>query len=151
MAFKTRRQRRYDILRIAGFLPFEARELSRVPFKVPYMDVLIKERYKRFQEVTRAKWSWAGYERLIRAEYRDKNWQRQARAGRVRDDVWAMLRAFEHAYRAKHPDYESPWQKRRRGWRKFLRQVEDEYLKYPKRMPRVRIRYKPEGGAEIVK
>lgn len=150
MAFKTRRQRRYDILRKSGFLPFEARTMSRVPFRVPYMDVMIKERFKGFDEALAKGVSRTGWEKIIKNFYIGNNWRKRTRLGRMKYDPWQMLRDFESKFRAKHPEYESPWEKRRRSWRDFVNKLEKTYQKYPKGMPEVKLRYKPEGGAEII-
>ena len=151
MAFKTRRQRRYQILRLAGFLPFEARELSRVPFKVPYMDALVKQRHKRYESALGRKLSRAEYERQIKTIYFDSKWRKRTRTGKIKYDVWAMLRDFENKYRAKNPQYESPWEKRRKAWKDFTKKLEATYSRYPRSMPVVKLRYLPSGGAEIVK
>lgn len=150
MAFRTRRQNRYKVLIAASFMPFEARELSRVAFRVPYMDVLIKERYKKYKGALDRKLSRTEYERQIKAMYFDSKWRRRTRTGKLKYDPWAMLRDFEHNYRAKHPDYSSPWEKRRRAWKDFVSKLDATYERYPRKMPVVKLRYLPEGGAEIV-
>lgn len=150
MAFRTRRQNRYKVLRASGFLPFEAKELSRVAFRVPYMDVMIKERYKRYKAALDRKLSRAEYERQIKTMYFDSKWRRRTRTGRFKYDPWAMLRDFEHTYRAKFPDYQSPWERRRKAWRNFVAKLEATYEKYPRKMPRIKLEYLPEGGARIV-
>jgi len=151
MAFKTRRQHRYEILRLAGFLPFEARELSRIPFRVPYIDMLLRERHKRYKSALDRKMSRAEYERQIKTMYFDSKWRRRTRTGRIVYDTWAMLRDFEDKYRAKNPQYESPWEKRRKAWKDFVGKLERTYERYPKKMPVVKLRYLPTGGAEIAK
>lgn len=150
MAFRTRRQNRYRVLRAVGFLPFERKELSNVPFKTPYFDALIKERHKRYQSAIDRKLSRAEYERQIKLLYFDNKWLSRTATGRARLDPWKMLKDFEHTYRLKHPEYESPWEKRRRAWKDFITKLDRTYEKYPRKMPAVKIRYKPEGGAEIV-
>jgi len=150
MAFKTRRQNRYQILRKTGFLPFESQELSRIPFKVPYMDVLIKQRHKRYESALARNMSRAEWERQLKTMYFDNKWRRRTRTGRIKYDTWAMLRDFEEKYRAKNPAYESPWEKRRKDWKSFVGKLERTYEKYPRKMPVTKIRYRPEGGAEIV-
>lgn len=151
MAFRTRRQHRYKILRATGFLKFEAQELSRVPFKTPYMDVLIRERYKRYQSAIDRKLSNAEWERQIKTMYFDSKWRRKTRTGKIKYDVWAMLRDFEDRYRAKHPSYTSPWEKRRKAWKDFVAKLERTYEKYPRKMPVVKLQYIKTGGAEIVR
>lgn len=149
MALRTRRQHRYEILRASGFLPFEASALSKVSFRVPYMDVLIKERHKRYKAAIDRKLSQAEYERQIKTEYFDSKWRSKTKTGRFRYDPWKMLREFERDYRYKHPEYESPWEKRRKTWRDFVNKLDRTYEKYPRKMPVVKLRYLPEGGAEI--
>lgn len=149
--FRTRRQKRYSVERACGFLPFEARELSKVPFKTPYMDVLLKERYKRYQSALDRKLSRAEYERQIKTMYFDGKWRRRTRTGKIAYDPWAMLRDFEDRYRAKNPDYSSPWEKRRKAWKDFVGKLERTYEKYPRKMPVVKLKYLETGGAEIVK
>jgi len=136
MAFKTRRQRRYEILRIAGCLPFEARDLSKVPFRVPYMDVLVKERYKKFVRAREEGRSWVWWKREIIKEYRDNRWQSRTRLGVIKDDPYKMLKNFEHNYKDRHPQYESPWMKRRKQWRSFLTKIEREYEQLGEKYPR---------------
>lgn len=151
MAFRTRRQNRYQIMRAAGFLPFEARELSRVPIKTPYLDAMVKQRHKRYKDALDRKLSRAEYERQIKTMYFDSKWRSKTRTGRIKYDPWAMLRDFEHEYRYRHPEYESPWESRRKKWRDFVSKLEATYSKYPRKMPVKKLRYLPEGGAEVVK
>ena len=49
MPYKTRRQNRYETLHKAGFVGFEARALSRVSQRVPYMLPLMKVRHEEYQ------------------------------------------------------------------------------------------------------
>ena len=51
--YKTRRQSRYENLRKAGFVGFEARALSRVSPRVPYMLPLMKVRYEEYQRASK--------------------------------------------------------------------------------------------------
>lgn len=148
--FKTRRQRRYERLRQTGFFPLEAQVLSKVPFSVPYMDKLIMERYKRYSAAMARKMTRAAWEKQTHDIYRENKWIKRTRAGILKYDVWAMLRDFEDRYRAQNPEYESPWQARRKAWRDFVTKLEATYSKYPRRMPVPRLRYRPEGGAEII-
>lgn len=150
MAFRTRRQNRYRVLRATGFLSFEAKELSKVPFRTPYFDTLIKERHKRYQAAIDRKLTRAEYERQIKTLYFDNKWRSRTKTGRIAYDPWKMLRNFEYTYRLKHPEYESPWEKRRKAWKDFIEKLDRTYEKYPRKMPTRRLRYLPEGGAEIV-
>ena len=163
MPYKTRRQGRYDRLRQAGFVGFEARALSRVSPRVPYMLPLMQKRHEEYQrEIKRAKrkglteiefnkW-WLTH---IKLRYVAKKWKHKG-------DVWGvtagfrMLKEAERQFKYKHPDYDSPWEKRQKDFRDFIRKIDATYEKYPrgrtysKRKPPVKLRYKPEGGAEIV-
>lgn len=124
MAFRTRRQQKYERLRLSGFLPFEARVLSKVPVRIcPYMKELMKERRAMFQKAradgaTRAQW-----ENLIKGKYNTNKWLSAGRR-RIEADPWKMLRDFEDRFRDKNPEYTSPWQKRVRDWQNFLRKAE---------------------------
>lgn len=148
--FRTRRQNRYLALRDRGFLEFEARILSQVPFRVPYMPGLIRKRARDYSLALKQGWTKERYEASVRKDYKEKSWTKRDRLGRLVNDPWAMLREHEDRYRRKHPDYESPGEKKRKDWRKWTRKLEASLEKYPKRMPEVKLRYLPEGGAEIV-
>lgn len=124
MALKTRRQSRYALLRNAGFLPFEARPLSRVPSNVPYFRQLVMDRANdaraaKARGVTRGQ-----YEDKIKGQYRREGWLKKDRLGKVVADAWQMLRAFEDRYRARQPEYESPWEPRGRKLKDFIAKIE---------------------------
>lgn len=121
----TRRQRRYQRLRMDfGFCKFEATELSHVPFNTPYMDALIKQRFRLFQKsITEGK-SRAEFDKEIRREYIQQGWRQKTGVRSYKFDPWAMLRHFEHEYKQKHPNYQSPWKKRRQRWVNFTAKVE---------------------------
>ena len=124
MPFRTRRQQRYTKLRAVGFLPFESRALSKVPVKTcPYIGHLIEDRYKMFTEAQRDKVTAQQYENRIKALYRDNKWLRAGKV-RIEFDPWRMLRDYEDRWRAKQPQYTSPWQKRWRDWKGFLAKTE---------------------------
>jgi len=162
MPYKTRRQNRYETLRKAGFVGFEARALSRVSQRVPYMLPLMKVRHEEYQRAIKH----AQRQGLTETEF-NKQWQTHikrryvARGWKRRSDVWGvtvgfrMLKDAEKEFKYKHPAYDSPWQKRRKQWRDFVAKLEATYEKYPKggiygkKKPTTRIRYKPEGGAEV--
>jgi len=129
MYFRTRRQRRYFKLRELGFLKGEAFHLSKVPFRVPYMDVLMRDRFRKLQEAVRAGKSRKQFEDEIRKWYVQNYYFRMTKRG-PRLDPWKMLRDFEHAYRKAHPEYTSPWEKRRRKFRDFMQKAEKTLQKY---------------------
>lgn len=109
MAFRTRRQQRYNRLIESGFLPFEARTLSKIALKVPYMRLGIQERRSAHQDALReykardVRLTKAEWVEIIREMYITRGWLREGKG-----DPWQMLRAWEERYRARHPEYESP-------------------------------------------
>ena len=122
---KTRRGQRYEILRANGFLPGEARPLSRVPIKtVPYMKPFIRERRGLFADAMRQKVTIAQYRAAVNAIYHKNRFLKRNKVGRFVPDPWALLHDFEDRYRSKNPAYESPWEKRRRSWGDFLARIE---------------------------
>ena len=122
---KTRRQQRYTILRKAGWLPFEARPLSRVPIRtVPYMKGMIKERQDMFRKAKDMGTTIDRWRSQIKELYIINKFVRTDWKGKKVADPWAFLRDYEDRWRAKNPSYESPWQKRRRSWRRFMEMVE---------------------------
>lgn len=157
--YKTRRRARYERLRDSGFTNFEARGLSRVSPRVPYMLPLMKE---RLAEYTRA------IERAKRQEIAEADFNKQwlthikrryiMKGWRHKGDPWGvtvtyrMLKDKEKEYKYKHPDYTSPWVKRQKAWRDFIGKLEATYSKYPagkiygKRKAPIKLRYLPEGG-----
>lgn len=133
MAFKTRRQHRYEFLRDRGFLKFEARELSKVSLKVPYFDILIQERYKLFVNALQEGWSKKQYIKKIKDEYETMNWIEKTPQGNIASkSAWNMFRANEDAHKQKYPTYESPWEKRKRSFRDFVDKTEDVIKKHYK-------------------
>jgi len=124
MAFRTRRQNRYLKLRTNGFLPFEARALSRVPIKgIPYMKEVIDARRELLSKATEDKLTTKDYERKIKQIYTDNAFTK-AGTKRIEYSPWKMLRKAEDVFKVKHPEYESPWKKRRQGWMDFLAKAE---------------------------
>ena len=162
MPYKTRRQTRYENLRKSGFVGFEARAFSRVSPKVPYMLPMMKERYAEYQraikrahkqEQTEVEFN-KQWQTHVKRRYITKGWKR-------RSDAWGvttgfrMLKDVERAYKYKQPQYVSPWEKRQKDFKDFIRKIDATYEKYPKgkvygkKKPPVKLRYKPEGGAVI--
>ena len=122
---RTRRQNRYIKLRSVGFLPFESRALSKVPFKIcPYMRQLIKDRQMDFRQTKREGATQAQWENRIKDQYKRERWLRPDKKGKLVADPWTMLRDYEDRWRAKEPEYTSPWEKKWRNWRDFLGKIE---------------------------
>lgn len=125
MALKTRRQSRYEQMRKMGLLPFEARPLSlTVPLNVPYVRSLLMDRANdaraaRARGVTRAE-----FEEKIKGQYKREGWLKKDRQGRIVGDPWKMLRDYEDRFRARNPEYESPWEPRGKKLRDFIAKLE---------------------------
>jgi len=131
MAFRKARQARYERRRRNGFLPFEARPLSRISEKVPYMPQLIATRASLLARAKREGWSRARYETYIKEQYRKKGWRKLNRPGtKVVDDPWQMLRDYEDRYKDKHPEYISPWVKKQKRFRDFISKFDKGLEKY---------------------
>jgi len=121
---KLRRHERYLKLRQAGFLPFEARPLSRVPSYVPYFRAIVKERRDLERKALKMGTKRAAFEGQIRELYRVNGWLKKNKASKVVADPWAMLRDFQDKFKDKNPQYDSPWEKRQRNWRDFQSRIE---------------------------
>ena len=132
MVFRKTRQKRYEVLRKAGLLPFEARPMSRVPRKTPYMPQLIAVRANVFNRARREGWSQKRYETYIKDIYRKRGWRKLNRVGKMVDDPWQMFRYYEDRYKSRHPDYVSPWVPRQKKFRDFVSKYEGGLEKYEK-------------------
>ena len=130
MAFRTRRQARYLKLRSFALLPYEARPLSKVPFKIaPYMKDLIADRQAMVKKVN-ADMKGASqaaitreFENRVKKLYGENRWLTAGRK-KIYYDPWKMLRDYEERWRDKNPQYTSPWQKRHKDWQGFLTKAE---------------------------
>jgi len=152
----TRRQQRYNVLKDAHFMPSEARTLSKISFAVPYMKPLIKDRiqwYNRFIAEGGLTKDWL---KAIKRAYTTKGW-RKAGEPLTSKVVFRMLKAKEREYKYKHKEYASPWEKKRKSHTDISAKLDATYEKYPsgraygkRKPPVVKLRYLPQGGAEIV-
>lgn len=129
---------RYEILLGAGFLRFEAKEFCKVPIrKTPYIDEMIKARFKEHQEHLKNKGTTKDWEIRIKTMYIDGKLIKTTKKGKT-FDPWKLLRNFEAKFKLKHPEYQSPWRKRQKDWQKFRRNMdralkeEAEGRKYPR-------------------
>lgn len=128
MIFRTRRQARFSKLRNGEmFLYFEAYPLSEVPFKTcSYMRQLIRERRAELNEYIRGGATKSQWRQHIKDKYNENKWLKRDRVGMPVADPWKMLRDFEDSWRQQFPQYESPWQPRRRDFRDFVRRTEQQ-------------------------
>jgi len=121
----TRRDQRARLLVKAGFLPFEVKPFSMIPLTVPYFKRLVEDRRKEHEDwlgdldfgtgdVSRI---WLNY---ILDIYKQNGWYKPVGLGRIILDPYRLLRKYEHGYRAKQPEYESPWEKRSKSMPDFI-------------------------------
>jgi hypothetical protein len=104
-------------------LPFEAQALSKVPSNVPFIKSVASERKKLLRQAQKENWSAARYEREVKDIYNQGSYTKLSKRGIVYDP-WKMLRRHEDNFKARHPEYQSPWKKRQRVWRDFLAKAE---------------------------
>ncbi len=140
--FKPRRHYRYQSLNYLGFYGFETADLSRVAFKVPYMDALIDDRQKLVARAKKGKWSDKRLREFVRNMYKRRGWIRTTRKGKRKWDAFRMVKYFERRYKEKHPEYESPGDKRRKDFVRYTSKVRKSFgfdrgeKKYPKGYPK---------------
>jgi hypothetical protein len=91
---------------------------------VPYLSELLKERKEMAKTAMRTKTGRTNFEVQIKELYKLNGWVTKTRTGKTVADPWAMLRHWEDKWRARYPQYESPWQKRQKNWRDFLPKIE---------------------------
>jgi hypothetical protein len=109
--YRPQRQARYEKLLHEGFLGFEARPLSEIKFKVPYMKELRKARLIEYRQARQAKVKKADYVARILARYEDNLWVRETKYNQLIADPWRMVKQFESKYKLLHPEYKSPTKK----------------------------------------
>ncbi|KKN45079.1 hypothetical protein LCGC14_0686610 [marine sediment metagenome] len=122
--FKTLRQRRYEDLRNAGFLEFEARPLSKIKRNVPYLKDITRDRQKLLKRAERKNWTAGQFSASIKAKYRGKNWLTKDAKGRTKLDPHKLVKATERQFKDDHPDYVSPWRKRKQKFNTFVSKFE---------------------------
>ena len=118
MAYKTLRESRYQDLRQIGFAQFEARILSKIPRKTPYMKDLAVERakeYARFQKTGKPEKEW---ETHILRRYHAKGWVMRGNKVRSASSVYAMLREKRDVMLPKYPKYQAPSKLREKRFRR---------------------------------
>jgi len=81
--YRPQRQARYEKLLHEGFLGFEARPLSEIKFKVPYMKELRKARLIEYRQARQAKVKKADYVARILARYEDNLWVRETKYNQI--------------------------------------------------------------------
>lgn len=97
------------------------------------MKALMDDREKRYKRAMKKGWDQGTYANSIKSMYRGKGWSRMDKRGRILYDPYRLLKAWERKYKASHPGWESPSEKKQRDYSVFqakLRKRDDE--KYPR-------------------
>lgn len=128
MAFRPRRQGRYNKLIARGLLPFEAREFSSVPFShAPFIKNIVRDRQRLLMGLRREAeimgWSKTHYMEekrlLIAYEYKDKGLIFiKSRRGIIRikgrPDPWQLFRYYRDEAIRKGEWYETPRRRKKK-------------------------------------
>ncbi len=119
--FKRLRQQRFNDLRLLGLLDFEAKELSKQPKsvwdKAPYFKAMAQARYDEFRRWLKAGKTPKAWVTHILIRYNQKNWAGKYGAKkRSPTAVYNMVEPWKQAYKAKHPEYQSPKELRKRDY-----------------------------------
>jgi len=85
----------FKVLRLVGFLPFEAWRLRKIPLNKPYMVGLIKERTQRLTDAVKAGMTEKDYTESILKEYGENHWRTPIR---VYNDPMKMLKDAKRRY-----------------------------------------------------
>jgi len=101
-----------------GFLGYEVASFDRIPFTVPYFRDMCRQRNKEFRAWLKARKLVSQWMRHIKIRYEQKGWMK----GKA-PDPFKMLRHFEDDYKARFPEYDSPWQKRPKVRRDFMARI----------------------------
>lgn len=121
----NKRKSRYLYLRKRGFLPVESDILSKIPFDVPYISNIIKDRMDLYKKCIDRNMTRGEYLNYIKQLYIDKGYIKPGKGViRANIDVWAMLRGYEDLYKQKNPEYDSPYKKKRTNWNDFMTKAE---------------------------
>jgi hypothetical protein len=103
MAYRQKRQLRYDDLKAIGFEPYEAAILSKLPRSIPYLKEMARERAAEYSRFIRAGKTAAEFRTHILRRYNAKGWKTTNFSDP--NTVWTMLRDYEKPYKERHPEY----------------------------------------------
>jgi len=107
VAFKSRRQARFEALKTSGLLPFEAMELSRLTWTeirgTPYIKNFLTMRKSWEAQIS----SHAEYVRLVKDHYNRQGWN-TIREHHTPGNIWEWIRVLEVRWDKDHPDYQTP-------------------------------------------
>jgi len=92
----------------------ELSRTSRGGMRAPYFQFMIHSRRRLFENAKRYDWGEQKYRDYVKKLYADAGFLKTDKLGRLRVDVWAMLRDYEELAHRRGEEYESPWKKRTR-------------------------------------
>lgn len=96
---------RYRKLTKSGlFTPEECIDFANVPFQTQYFRSILTDRRKLRVRCTKAD---ASFSNAISQLYNVRRWYKNGKP-----DPFMMLRHYEDLYKARYPDYESPWERK---------------------------------------
>jgi len=144
MAFRVRRQARYNKLIRQHFLPFEARALSRLKSNNPFLKELRADRVNTFKQSVKQyqiqgfRFSKTEWKRIITETYKMRGWTETKDPSKL--SPWAMYNYFVEQYRNKYPDWESQYEKHQLSRQDFKPKIDGmrkakkarDAKKYPK-------------------
>jgi len=73
---------------------------------------MVRSRRRLFENAKRYNWSESQYRDYVKKLYVDAGFLKTDTLGRMRVDVWAMLRDYEELSRRRGEEYESPWKRK---------------------------------------
>jgi len=118
--------KRYNKFLECGFTRGEARALSKnAPSSVPYMRELIRFRMAQVKhwtktgEVKTKPELYAKIKEWYIAQGHTKVLKHGIFKGAVVKDVWSLYRAVEEQYKSGHPEYQSPFRKKKQHFTPF--------------------------------
>ena len=113
-----------------GFIEEEAEVFFRLPPETPYLASMVRGRAKLHNEKRKKKWSDQKYRDEVIDLYRKNKWLKRTRTGKLVIQPYALLKDHEHRYKARHRDYRSPGEQRRRDFRSWQRRWERTRARY---------------------
>ncbi len=100
--------RNYRYLRLRGFGQIESRTLATMDLAVPYARQMVQDRLYAVSDMLRMGFSQDVIAAAIYKDYVDAGRTKADAIGRLIIDPWKMLREYEDAWKAAHPEYIPP-------------------------------------------
>lgn len=136
--YKPIRQKRYEKLRKAGFLPAEAHIFSRVPEKVPYLRAMVQDRKIILNKAIKRQVTEKKYRETIEKLYKKKGWSEYAIIANRRkykmnaSAFYKMLREYEDKFKDEKGSsaFKSPWVKKQKTTRDFEKKFDKAFQQF---------------------